>query len=100
MLLKLCLSVVSYTFIGASILYHCMMKAIKFRLCLIKFKCYTFCGKTRVMNYFIIYFINVIVISYIVLLYIIKFKCYIICDNIRIMNYFTSKVIGWCFTAI
>ncbi len=40
--------------------YHCMMKAIKFRLCIIKFKCYTFCGNTRVMNYFIIYFINVI----------------------------------------
>ncbi len=37
-----------------------MMKVIKFRLCIIKFKCYTFCGKTRVMNYFIIYFINVI----------------------------------------
>ncbi len=60
LLLMLCLSVVSYRFIGASILYHCMMKVIKFRLCIIKFKCYTFCGKTRVMNYFIIYFINVI----------------------------------------
>ncbi len=60
MLLMLCLSVVSYRFIGASILYHCMMKAIKFRLCIIKFKCYTFCVKTRVMTYFIIYFINVI----------------------------------------
>ncbi len=60
MLLMLCLSVVSYRFIGASILYHCMMKVIKFRLCIIKYKCYTFCGKTRVMNYFIIYFINVI----------------------------------------
>ncbi len=60
MLLMLCLSVVSHRFIGASILYHCMMKVIKFRLCIIKFKCYTFCGKTRVMNYFIIYFINVI----------------------------------------
>ncbi len=60
MLLMLCLSVVSYRFISASILYHCMMKVIKFRLCIIKFKCYTFCGKTRVMNYFIIYFINVI----------------------------------------
>ncbi len=58
MLLMLCLSVVSYS--GASILYHCMMKVIKFRLCIIKFKCYTFCGKTKVMNYFIIYFINVI----------------------------------------
>ncbi len=54
MLLMLCLSVVSYRFIGAS------MKVIKFRLCIIKFNCYTFCGKTRVMNYFIIYFINVI----------------------------------------
>ncbi len=55
MLCMLCPSVVSYRFIGASILYHCMMKAIKFRLCtcIIKFKCYTFCGKTRVMNYFI-----------------------------------------------
>ncbi len=61
MLLMLCLSVVSYRFIGASILYHCMMKVIKFKLCIIiMFKCYTFCGKTRVMNYFIIYFINVI----------------------------------------
>ncbi len=37
-----------------------MMKVIKFRLCIIKSKCYTFCGKTRVMNYFIIYFINLI----------------------------------------
>ncbi len=72
-----------------------MHKAIKFRLCIIKFKCYTFCGKTRVMNYFIIYFINVIRNP--VLLYIIKFKCYIIFDNTRIMNYFTSKVIGWSF---
>ncbi len=54
------MSVCCYRFIGASILYHCMMKAIKFRLCIIKFKCYTFCGNTRVMNYFIIYFINVI----------------------------------------
>ncbi len=60
MLLMLCLSVVSYRFIGAFILYHCMMKVIKFRLCIIKSKCYTFCGKTRVMNYFIIYFINLI----------------------------------------
>ncbi len=64
------MSVVSYRFIGASILYHCMMKAIKFRLCIIKFKCYTFCGKTRVMNYFIIYFIKIIIklIIYLIIL--------------------------------
>ncbi len=85
-----CRSVVSYRFIGASILYHCMMKAIKFRLCIIKFKCYTFCGKTRVMNYFIIYFINVIrnQLHSIALYIIIKFKCYIICDN----NYKNSEL--------
>ncbi len=50
------MSVVSYRFIGASILYHCMMKVIKFRLCIIKFKCNTFCGKTRVINYFILFY--------------------------------------------